>query len=94
MGGGPSIVFKPFQKVIESIAAPVASPRRPEVRERSIAKSETRPLKKTEPKKLAKKRMPGSRKGRRTGMMSNYEAELAAETTRNPIKITKELGVE
>ena len=93
MGGGPSIVFKPFKKVIESIAAPVASPRRPEVRERSIAKSETRPLKKTEPKKLARKRLPGSRTARKTGMMSNYEAELAAGTTRNPLKLRTELGV-
>ena len=92
MGGGPSIVFKPFKKVIELAATPVA-PRRPEVQQRSIAQSETRPLKKTEPKTLAKKRKPSSRKGRKTGMMSNYEAELAAGTTRNPLKLRTELGV-
>ena len=92
MGGGPSIVFKPFKKVIEVVSAPIA-PRRPEVQQRSIAQSETRPLKQTAPKTLAKKRKPSSRKGRRTGMMSNYEAELAAETTRNPRKLSTELGV-
>tara|TARA_R100001086_G_scaffold226769_1_gene145604 strand:- start:89 stop:316 length:228 start_codon:yes stop_codon:yes gene_type:complete len=43
--------------------------------------------KKTEPKKLAKKRMPGSRRSRITGgMMTNYETEMAAESTRNPLK--------
>jgi len=49
--------------------------------------------KKTEPKKLARKSLPGSRTARKTGMMSNYEAELAAETTRNPLKLRTELGV-
>ena len=91
MGGGPSIVFKPFKKVIELVATPVA-PRRPEVQQRSIAQSETRPLKKTEPKKLARKRIPGSRRSRSTGgMMTNYATELAAESTRNPLK--RKLGV-
>ena len=42
--------------------------------------------KKTEPKKLARKRLPGSRRSRTTGMMANYAAELAAESTRNPLK--------
>ena len=50
-----------------------------------------RPLKKTEHKKLAKKRMPGSRKSRSTGMMTNYATEVAAESTRNPLK--RKLGV-
>jgi len=42
--------------------------------------------KKTEPKKLARKRLPGSRRSRTTGMMANYAAELAVESTRNPLK--------
>jgi len=42
--------------------------------------------KKTEPKKLARKRMPGSRRSRSTGMMTNYATEVAAEGTRNPLK--------
>ena len=47
--------------------------------------------KKTEPKKLARKRIPGSRRSRITGgMMTNYETEMAAESTRNPLK--KRLG--
>ena len=54
MGGGPSIVFKPFKKVIELAATPLA-PLRPEVQQRSIAQSETRPLKKTEPKTTSTK---------------------------------------
>ena len=93
MGGGPSIVFKPFKKVIELAVSSGIVERRPEVQQRSIAQSETRPLKKTEPKKLARKRLPGSRTARKTGMMSNYEAELAAGTTRNPLKLRTELGV-
>ena len=48
--------------------------------------------KKTEPKKLARKRIPGSRRSRSTGgMMTNYATELAAESTRNPLK--RKLGV-
>ena len=47
--------------------------------------------KKTEPKKLARKRLPSSRRSRTTGMMANYAAELAAESTRNPLK--RKLGV-
>ena len=42
--------------------------------------------KKTEPKKLARKRT-GSRRSRITCvMMTNYETEMAAESTRNPLK--------
>jgi hypothetical protein len=47
--------------------------------------------KKTEPKKLARKRLPSSRRSRTTGMMTNYAAELSAESTRNPLK--RKLGV-
>ena len=46
MGGGPSIVFKPFKKVVELAVSSGIVERRPEVQQRSIAQSETRPLKK------------------------------------------------